>query len=231
MSSVDSFDPGTPQKVAPQKVRVAVVEDHLLQRTRTVELLRAAGDLQVVASVETLPDFVSWLRGTPRPDWPQLLVLDLMVERGESADPALIERLTKVMSVLVLSALASPPLVRAVLRAGVKGVVGKRDSESDILGAVHSVLDDEGWLTPDLASVIAGDPDRPKLSIQEERAMVLYASGLTLDAVAGAIGVKPHTAKKYLARVKAKYAEIGRPVYTKIDIARAAREDGFFDRG
>lgn len=230
MNSGDSLDHGMPHGEGPRKVRVAVVEDHLLQRARTVELLDSAGDLVVVASVETLPELFRWLRETPRPEWPQLVVLDLMVDRGESADPALIERLTKVMSVLVLSALASPPLVRAVLRAGVAGVVGKRDSESAILGAVHSVLDNESWLTPDLASVIASDPERPKLSIQEERAMVLYASGLTLDAVAAAIGVKPHTAKKYLARVKAKYAGVGRPVYTKIDIARAAREDGFFER-
>jgi len=57
----------------------------------------------------------------------------------------------------------------------------------------------------------------------------LYASGLTLEAVASAIGVQPGTAKKYLERVKDKYAEAGRPVRTKIDLNRAAVRDGYLD--
>lgn len=84
-------------------------------------------------------------------------------------------------------------------------------------------------MTPELATVIAGDPDRPKLSIQEERALVLYASGLTLDAVAESIGVKPDTAKQYLERVKKKYAAVGRPARTKVDLSRVALADGYLD--
>jgi len=56
---------------------------------------------------------------------------------------------------------------------------------------------------------------------------VLYASGLTLGAVSDALGVKPDTAKTYLARVKTKYAAVGRPVRSKVDLSNAARDDGF----
>lgn len=210
--------------------RIALVEDHVLQRQRTQELLTQQSGLQVVASCATLPEFVQWLRHAPRHQHPHLLVLDLSVDRGPSIDPGSVRRLVDAgLQVLVLSALASPPLVREVLRSGVSGVVGKRDSERDVVAAVWEVLRGGEWITSELAAVIAGDAERPVLSDQEERALVLYASGLTLGAVAGALGVKQDTAKTYLSRVKAKYAAVGRPVRTKLDIGRVAREDGYLD--
>ncbi|MFB9767334.1 response regulator [Nocardioides kongjuensis] len=207
--------------------RVAIVEDHRLQRLRTEELLGRQTGLRVVHSCETLDELVAWMAaGTPLTR-PHVVVLDLVVDRGRDADPAVVERLVRSgLRVLVLSAMASVPLVRSMIRAGVSGFVGKRDSEDDIVAAVWAVLERRQWITPELASVMAGDARRPRLSDQEERALVLYASGLTLDAVAVALGVKRDTVKKYLERVKAKYAEAGRPVRTKIDLNREAIRDG-----
>jgi DNA-binding NarL/FixJ family response regulator len=208
--------------------RVAIVEDHRLQRLRTEELISAQAGMRVVASFETFPDFMAWVKQSDARQRPHLLVLDLMVERGPSVDPTMVKRLVDAgMRILVLSALASPSLVREVLRAGVGGFVGKRDSESDIVAAAWAVLGRGDWITPELAAVMAGDTDRPRLGVQEERALILYASGLTLASVASALGVKPDTAKKYLARVKAKYAAVGRPVHTKVEMSRAALRDGF----
>lgn len=209
---------------------MAIVEDHLLQRKRTEELLASQADLRVVHSCESLPDLLAWLKTAKPMQRPHLLVLDLVVERQPSVDPRVVKSLVDAgLRVLVLSALASPSLVRDVIRAGVGGVVGKRDSEEDIVAAVWAVLQRGGWMTPELAAVIAGDASRPTLSIQEERALVLYASGMTLDAVAAAIGVKPNTAKRYLDRVKAKYASAGRPARTKVDLTKLAWQDGYID--
>ena len=209
--------------------RIAVVEDHLLQRRRTEELLHANG-MVIVSSTESLPQFVDWLRGAPREQWPHVLVLDLVVERQPSADPETVQRLLALgVTVVVLSALASPALVRRMIREGVSAVIGKRDPEEAIVGAILAALRGDVWMTSELAAVIAADANRPQLSDQEERAMVLYASGLTLDAVATALGVKRDTAKRYLDRVKGKYADAGRSVRTKIDFNNAAHADGYLD--
>jgi hypothetical protein len=37
--------------------------------------------------------------------------------------------------------------------------------------------------------------------------------------------VRPGTAKTYLNRIKAKYQDIGRPAYTKLELAERVRED------
>lgn len=212
--------------------RIAVVEDHRLQRLRTEEVLNREAGFRVVHTSETLSEFVGWLRRRHPDEVPHLLVLDLVVDHGEDADPAVVAGLVRDgLRVLVLSAMASPPLLREILRAGVGGVVGKRDAEADIVSAAWTVIGRGQWMTHELAAVIAGDSRRPKLSEQEERALVLYASGLTLDAVASALGVKRDTAKTYLDRVKRKYAEAGRPAQSKTELSRMAILDGFVALG
>ncbi len=212
--------------------RVAIVEDHALQRERTEEVLRDEAAVRVVCRCDDLPTFLDWLRGAPEAQRPHLVVLDLSVDRGPSADPEVVAGLVRSgMRVLVLSAMASPALVRRIMQAGVSGFVGKRDSSGDLVAAVRTVLTGGQWMTPEMAGIIAGDPSRPQLSDQEERALLLYASGLTMVAVAAQIGVRPDTAKKYVDNVKAKYAAAGRPVHTKTDLYKAAVRDGLIDPG
>jgi len=210
--------------------RVAIVEDHLLQRRRTESLIGAQAGLKVVWSGETLPDFDGWIGSVPPAERPHLLLLDLRVDRGPSVEPSRVRELVgQGVRVLVVSALASPELVRKALKAGVGGIVGKRDTEEDLVAAVWTVLGRGQWMTPELASVFGPDANRPRLSDQEERALVLYASGHTLDGVADALGVRRDTAKKYLSRVKAKYAELGRPAGTKLELNAVAQQDGYLD--
>lgn len=219
-----------PAATSPRVYRIAVIEDHLLQRNRIEELIGEQQDLEVVFSGETAPDFVRWLRESPKEQWPQLLILDLLVDRAPSVDVALVESLVKAgLHIVVLSALASPPLVRQIIKAGVTAVVGKRDSEEDILNAIRAVLRGDEWMTPELAGIIAGDPDRPQLSIQEERALILYASGLSLEDVAEAMNLRPGTAKQYIDRVKAKYSAVGVTARTRLDLGRIAWTDGYVD--
>lgn len=210
--------------------RVAIVEDHLLQRERTQEILDGEDGLRVVGTFETLPEFTRAWDGSAVRRRPHLLVLDLMVDRGPRAEAATVERLVgEGLRVLLLSAMASASHVREMLHAGVDGIVGKRDRPEAIVEASWAVLRRERWVSSELAAVIAGDVKRPSLSIQEERALTLYASGLTLPEVATMMNVSAETAKSYLARVKKKYAEVGRPVSSKLDLSRVATVDGLID--
>jgi len=211
-------------------VTVAIVEDHLLQRLRTHELLSERGGYDVLFHAESSQEFASWLSARPRTDWPDLLVLDLQVDRGEAVPTEFVRSLLAAgMKIVILSALSAPAQVRSVVMAGVHAVLGKRDTEEDILAAIRGVLAGETWLTTELASIIAGDSGRTPLSGQEERALVLYASGLPLAKVAAAMNVRPSTAKQYLDRVRAKYTQAGVKASTQLDLGRIAWSEGFID--
>lgn len=215
---------------ATRTYRIAIIEDHLLQRKRTEELIGSQDDFEVVYSGESAPAFVSWLHTSSIERQPHLIVLDLLVDRRPSVDVSTVKALLDAgFRIVVLSALASPHLVRRIVQVGVQAIVGKRDSEQDILDALRAVLRGQEWVTSELASIIAGDPNRPQLSIQEERALVLYGSGLSLDEVAAAMNLQPATAKQYINRVKTKYAAVGIHARTRLDLGRIAWVDGYLD--
>ncbi|MGO2139918.1 MAG: response regulator [Leucobacter sp.] len=208
--------------------RVAIIEDHLLQRKYTVSLVSAQPDMAVTFAGEELPELVNWLEGAEEAERPDLILLDLLVDRRPAAKPEVVRRLIREGSrVLVFSAAISPPLTRQLIRAGAHGVISKRDPEASILAAMRTVLAGGQWVSPELAEIIAHDPKRPALSDQEERALVLYASGLSLESVATSIGVKPNTVKKYLQRVRDKYAAVDRPLASRIEWRKAAHDDGY----
>jgi DNA-binding NarL/FixJ family response regulator len=202
---------------------VAIIEDHSLVRESLAAFLRTGRGLDVVALEASLTRYLAHPPAPPA----ALVLLDLDLADGERARPEQVERVTRAGSiVLVVSALATPALVKAMLAAGVAGVVSKKDGLSQLGEAVDAVLSGRPWTSPELAAVLANDPQRPALSAQEERALVLYASGLKLDSVARRLGVAPSTAKQYLDRVRDKYTELGRDARTKTQLYAAALSDG-----
>jgi tetratricopeptide (TPR) repeat protein len=64
-----------------------------------------------------------------------------------------------------------------------------------------------------------------RLSVREQALLTAYVSGMTLEAAARHVGIRPTTAKTYLGRVKAKYQAIGRPAHTKVELARRVWEE------
>lgn len=215
---------------SPRKTRrrVAIVEDHTFQRVRTEELMRVHLSAKIVFSGASAPDFLAWIRSASSNDFPELLVLDLKVDRGPSVEAHDVKALlASGIRILVISALSSPALVAQVVRAGVTGVVSKQDSESDVPTAIHAVLRGESWMTTAVSGMLAADAGEAKLSIQEMRALVLYGSGLTIEEVGAAMNIGRETAKQYLERVKRKYAANGVKVSSKLDFAWIAWSNGF----
>ena len=202
---------------------VAIIDDHTLVRDGLAATLAREPDLNVV-HVGGDPRAVLALE--PRPD---LVMLDLDGTPASAQDAAAM--LARGSHVLIVSALGSPEQIRAMIRAGVDGFVAKRDSASTLSLAIRTVLAGQPWTTPDLAAILANDPsaDRPDLTDQEQRVLMLYASGLKMAAVARTLHISPYTAKEYIDRVRAKYANAGRPASTKLDLHREAVRDGYVE--
>lgn len=201
--------------------RIALVDDHPVVRRGLADLLEVGVGARIVVSS---PDLEPVLELEQPPDL-VLLDIDLGGRMASVEDvAALLARGTKV---LVVSALASQAAVRAMVRAGVSGFVSKSEAPEVLVDAVQTVLTEGSWTGPEVAGAIAADPACPHLSRQEERVLVLYASGMKADAVARRTDLSPGTVKTYLKRIRAKYAQAGRPAPSKTDLYREARRDGY----
>jgi len=202
-------------------ISLAIIDDHELVREGLRALVAAQSDgrARVVycgASVEEAATTAAQVA---------LLDVDLGPRAGDVA--ANCRTLTSAgLGVLLISAFDDQASIRSGLAAGALGFVPKRVSYDELSAAVESVAADEMYLSVSLASLLAAAQDSPELSPREHDALRLYASGLTLAAVAGQMGISPHTAKEYLDRVRAKYRQVGRPVRTRTDLYAEASRDG-----
>jgi DNA-binding CsgD family transcriptional regulator len=87
----------------------------------------------------------------------------------------------------------------------------------DPLAAVRAVHAGEGRETA----------RRPQLSERQGDVLVAYVSSSDLlPTVARRLGMDPETAKTHLRRIRAKYADVGRPAPTRRDLYVRAVEDG-----
>ena len=132
--------------------------------------------------------------------------------------------------VLVVSAMGDPATVQQVMFAGADGFVSKRAEIAQLGEAIDAVLRGDSYVSPELAGAMVSKPaSTVTLSEQEQKALVLYASGLKLESVARRMNVAPSTVKSYLDRVRDKYREAGIEARTKTSLYKVARDEGLLN--
>lgn len=157
-----------------------------------------------------------------------VVLLDLVLRDGTDATDNVARLVEAGMRVLVISVWLNLPQVAATFSAGARGYLTKDHDLPELASAVKTVASGGTVYSPELALACLNDtrPLRPRLSTREREVLLAYASGMTLNAAARHVGIRPETAKTYLDRVKAKYHSVGRPTYTKEQLAQRVREDG-----
>lgn len=207
-------------------VRVSIVDDHESVRLGLQATLAAAGFV-VEHSAATVTALLEQLSASGA-SISDVVVLDLSLGDGRSVTENVTTLHKAGAAVLIHSIADRVPAVREALAAGAAGVVTKSSPTGDVVRAVGTVAAGEELNNLEWASAIGADDEfaRVQLGPREREVLNLYASGLPLKAVAAQLGIAPSTAREYLARVREKYVEVGRPAPTKVDLLRRAVEDG-----
>jgi DNA-binding NarL/FixJ family response regulator len=204
-------------------IRVAAVDDDRMLLDGLRSWLRDVPELYLAATAGTVDGLLC-----EAPEAVDVVLLDLVLrDRSDPADN--VRRLRAVgHRVLVLSVWNQLDQVVATFAAGASGYLTKDHNLAALADAVREVAGGGIAFSSDLAQACLRDsrPSSPNLSPRERGVLLAYASGMTLKAAARHLGIKPETARTYLDRVKAKYHDLGRPAYTKLDLAERVREDG-----
>ncbi len=209
---------------AASNARVMVIDDHPLLRDAIRSKILAAFPDATFAYLGASIDEALAVHGEEPVD---CAILDLDLGDGRSPVTNASALVDGGCRVLIVSALADAATVRAALLAGALGFVSKQAASEEFEEAFALALQGETSTSRDVAAILSSDeaPSVP-LSERERTAMVLYASGLKIDAVARRMNVKPATAQEYIRRVREKYSRAGAPVPTKTDLYRRARDEG-----
>ncbi|MCB0910153.1 MAG: response regulator transcription factor [Propionibacteriaceae bacterium] len=206
-------------------IRLAAIDDDRMLLGGLQAWLEPVDDIELALSCATLDDYEERLAGGVAV--PDVALLDLNLRDGSTPAANVRRVLASGATVIMVSTIPDADGVLATLEAGAAGYLTKDQDLDALLAAVREVAAGGSALSPELAFMISRDsrPQRPQLSAQERLVLTAYASGATLAAAARRAGIAYGTAREYLERVKRKYAEAGRPTYTKLDLADRVRED------
>jgi DNA-binding NarL/FixJ family response regulator len=133
--------------------------------------------------------------------------------------------------VVVYSHAVDDATVLHCLDLGVATYVTKAEGREHLIPALRAAAQDKPYISPALGGAMAGDrrADRPLLSDREREVLLAWFESDSKNLVASRFGISAKTVDTYIARVRIKYAELGRPAGTKAALVARALQDGLVD--
>ena len=183
--------------------QIVVIDDH---RVVGLGVKAAFEDRGADASISWAPTVheARWKRG-------QVAVLDLRLADGSAPDKNIAYINGYGIPVVVYTSGDDPYLVRRAIAGGALSIIRKTAPPDDL---VEAALDaDEDFVAEHLSDL-------------EAHILAHYASGASSASVARALSVSKNTVNTYIARIRDKYRESGRPAESRVDLFRRAAEDG-----
>lgn len=159
-----------------------------------------------------------------------VVILDLLLRDGSDPEANIRTLVASGHRVVVLTNEARPvPLARA-WEAGAHVLVSKADSLDELADAVRAqIVDDVHYMSPLMTQVVAGSAAVPQLTDRERDVMRWHAVGMSDRQVARELGMSPHTVRRHLGNIKAKYLAADRHISTRSDVMREGLRDGVID--
>jgi two-component system NarL family response regulator len=201
-------------------IRVAIVDDHPIVTDGVVANLRAATEIEVVATGVRAEDAIA-IATQHRPD---VLILDLELNgrSGLDAIPA-VKAASPQTRIVVFSAYAGEERVATAFERGADSYVLK-GTPSDELVAVLRAVAAGGTLIPgEIAAQLARavrQPRRDRLTDREREILALLAEGLSNRAAGERLGIAERTVKFHVGEILARLGASNRAQAVAIAKAR-----------
>ncbi|WP_228542515.1 response regulator transcription factor [Nocardia sp. XZ_19_369] len=222
MAGVAVTDLPSPHAAAGTVRRIGIVQQHQATAIGLAAILSDQPDLSVVAIAQTVPQLLEQATDL------DLAVVGLRLADG-SAPRGNVELLRDMdIPCVVYTSGDWRDLIRSAARAGVLGVALKSDPVERTTAMIRAAA--SGRQAPTMAWASALDSDQALTDIdlppRQREVLEHYANGETAAMVAHKLGMSEHTVNDYLSRIRRRYAEVGRPVRTRVDLLREATKDG-----
>jgi len=185
---------------SPEKIRILLVDDHIVLRMGLMTAASGEPDMEVVANAENGADAIAAFR-QHRPD---VVVLDLRMQgmSGFETIEALRQEFGDIR-ILVFSNYASGDEVYRALKAGASGFVVKEMALDRLLEAIRKVHQGEQYLPPEIATRMHGRV-LSQLSPREIEVLQLVARGLSNKEIGAELRVVEGTIKIHVTNILAK---------------------------
>jgi DNA-binding NarL/FixJ family response regulator len=186
------------------KVKVALVDDHVLLRKGLISLVEKAGFL-VHSESNNGSEFISNLN---RNDLPDITLLDINMPIMDGFDTARwITRTHPSIKILALSMYDDELSIIRMLKSGARGYIVKDSDPGDLQAAIDSIMSRGYHYTEKVSGLlihrIHEEYDRPgsatevKLNERETQFLILSCTEMTYKEIAKEMNVSPRTVDGY----------------------------------
>ncbi|MGN7967739.1 response regulator transcription factor [Microbacterium sp. 22296] len=181
-------------------IRVLVVDDHSMVREGLASVLRADGDIAVVATAANGAEAIAAVGETDI----DVVVMDLSmpVMDGVTATRS-VRAASAGIRVLVLTSFGDRDHVRRAIAAGATGYQLKDAEPAELRRAVRAVHEGHAPFDARVAGALLPDAveEGTGLSVREEEVLRLVASGMANKHVGAALGITERTVKAHLGSI------------------------------
>lgn len=220
-----------------RKIRVVIVDDHLIVRQGLKQILELEPDIEVVGEAENGLDCLKVIEAA-RPD---LVFMDLRMPGVSGIEATrLVCGKCPETRVIVLTIYEDDAYVKEAIRAGAKAYVLKKAKREDLVRVVRDVLQGRAFLDPSVVPAVFRilkqrmDPwsnqntgGKEPLSERELEVLKGIVEGLKDRDIARILSISKHTVRSH---VKSVYRKLGVSSRSQV-VARAVRagiiEGGF----
>ena len=183
-----------------KKIRILLVDDHIILRMGLTTATSGEPDMEVVADADNGPDAIKAYR-KHRPD---VVVLDLRMPGMDGVETIRALRTEfGEARVLIFSNYASGDEVYQAFKAGACGFVVKEMALDRLLEAIRKVHQGEQYIPPEIALRMSGRIVS-QLSVRELEVLRLVAKGFSNKEIGAALRVVEGTIKIHLTNILAK---------------------------
>lgn len=213
-----------PSQKGANTIRLLIVDDHLVVRKGTREILEDEADMEVVGEAANGEEAIEQV-GLLSPD---VILMDISMPKmnGIEATKCIKARYPKT-SVLILTSYDEDSYIFALIDAGAAGYLLKNAEEEELINAVRAVAAGESVLHPSVtrkvlrhldANRVDRKPSAPshdqddqdshihieELSAREQEVLAVAARGLKNKEIARELDISPRTVQVHLANIFSK---------------------------
>jgi two-component system, NarL family, response regulator NreC len=212
--------------VSDKAVTILLADDHTIVRQGLKLILAAHADLQVIGEAANGREAVE-LAAKLRPD---IVLLDVQMPElnGMEATRKMVAANPRIR-ILVLSMHKEAVYVREILRAGARGYILKDAIDTELLSAIRSVANGDGYISSAVSSALndkAKDLNDPVglLSAREREVLLLIAEGKTNKEIATRLNLSVYTVDSHRGKIMEKLN-----LHSAGELVRFAMKNGLVD--
>lgn len=191
---------------------ILIVEDSEATRHRLEDAIKNGGQFELMGSVSTYNEGLSFIRETP----PDILLTDLDLPDGSGVDLIKLINLpaVKTQLAIVITVFGDGYHVIEALKAGASGYLLKDDDFMDINEAISQMVDGGAPISPSIARYLLNElsisdsspveekkPAADVLSPREKEVLLLVSKGYTSKEIAKMLDLSYYTVREYVSNV------------------------------